>query len=265
MKKMTVRDILMKKRSSEKIVSLSTYDFPFAKLADESGADLILVGDSLGMVLLGNRDTLSVTMRDMVHHTKAVSRAVERALVIADMPFGSYQTVERAFRNAKRFLQEAHANGVKLEGGRSVIEQVKALVNAGIPVMGHVGMTPQSYLQFGGYKVQGRSSSEAGRILKDALLLEKAGAFSIVLECVPEALAKKITARLKIPTIGIGAGVQVDGQILVLHDILGFKSGVQPKFVRRYANLDGVIRRAIGKFKADVLEKKFPSREESFI
>jgi len=215
--------------------------------------------------VLGHPSTLFVTMRDMLHHTKAVSRAAEHALVVADMPFGSYQTSpEQAVRNAKRFIQEAGAEAVKLEGGASVEKQVKALVKAGIPVMGHIGMTPQSVTQLGGYKVQGRSPQEGNQILKDAQCLERAGAFSIVLECVPHQLGKKITQKTKLPTIGIGAGAETDGQVLVLHDLLGFEFGHRPKFVRQYAHLDQIIRRALAQFKHDVERKTFPSRAESY-
>ena len=242
---------------------LSTYDFPFAKLADESGADIVLIGDSVGMVCLGYESTLPVTMEDMLYHVKAVSRAVKRALVIADMPYESYKTKALAVENAKKFCN-AGAKAVKLEGGESVIPQVKALKAAKIPVMGHLGMTPQSIEEFGGYKVQGRTQEAANRILKDAYLLQNAGAFSIVLECVPYRLAEHITKETFIPTIGIGAGPKTDGQVLVLHDLLGFKSGVSPRFVRRYADLDQVIRSAISKFKRDVETKNFPSLKESF-
>ncbi len=262
--KITTKDILSYK-PKKKITVLSTYDFPFAKLADESGADIILVGDSVGMVCLGYDSTLPVTMRDMLHHVKAVARAVKHALVVADMPFGSFQeSAEKAVRNAKRFVKEAGAQAVKLEGGESVLKQVKALVQAGIPVMGHLGMTPQSVTQLGGYKVQGKLKKDADQMLSDALALEKAGAFSIVLECVPYRLAETITKKLRIPTIGIGAGPATDGQVLVLHDLLGFKSGVSPRFVRRYLDLDQNIRTAISKFKRDVEAKTFPSLKESF-
>lgn len=265
MKKMTVRDVLAKKREKQKISALSTYDFAFGKLVDESGIDIILVGDSVGMVSLGYASTVPVTMRDMLHHTKAVSRAVKSALIVGDMPFGSYQgSKERAVRNAKRFIQEAGADAVKVEGGFKIREQVKAVLNSGIPVMGHLGMTPQSVTQLGGYKVQGRTPKEAQQILKDALLLEELGVFSIVLECVPLKLAKQIARKLLVPVIGIGAGPDVDGQILVLHDLLGFESGVHPKFVRRYTNFDQIARTAIREFKQDVEEGNFPSLEESF-
>ncbi len=244
---------------------LSTSEFCFAKLVDESEIEIVLVGDSLGMVSLGYSSTLPVTMREMLHHTKAVSRGVKQALVVADMPFGSYQeSAEKAVRNARRFVQEANADAVKLEGGASVSNQVKAIIRAGISVMGHLGMTPQSLTQLGGYKVQGRSKSDAAQILHDAVSLERAGVFSIVLECVPLALAKQITNRLKIPAIGIGAGPHTDGQVLVLYDLLGFESNVHPRFVRRYADFDRLSRKAIAGFKSDVQAGKFPSKEESF-
>ena len=265
MNKITVKDISERKNSKEKITALSTYDFPFAKLADESGADVVLVGDSVGMVSLGYSSTLPVTMREMIHHTKAVSKAVKRALIVGDMPFGSYQDSEdRTVRNAKRFLKEAGADAVKLEGGEKVLRQVEAIIRAGIPLMGHLGMTPQSASELGGYKVQGKTEKSAGQMEKEAILLERAGVFSIVLECVPLELAKKITEKVKIPTIGIGAGPHVDGQILVLHDLLGFESGVHPRFVRRYANLDKTIREAIASFREDVSRGNFPSQKESF-
>lgn len=265
MKKITVKDILEKKRSKERIVALSTYDFPFGKLVDESEIDIVLVGDSVGMVSLGLPSTLSVTMREMLHHTKAVSRAVKHALVVGDMPFGSYQdSPERAVRNGRRLIQEGGADAVKLEGGQAVLKQVRALAAAGISVMGHLGMTPQSATQLGGYKVQGRTKREAAGILRDALLLQKAGAFGVVLECIPVGLAKTVTKKLSIPTIGIGAGPFTDGQVLVLHDLLGFKSNVEPRFIRRYADLDRIIRSSIGAFRNDVLDGKFPSLEESF-
>lgn len=265
MNKITVKEIIERKqKESRKITALTAYDFPFAKLVDEAGIDIVLVGDSVGMVCLGYDTTLPVTMRDMLHHVKAVSRAVKHALIVADMPFGSYQGVEFAVRNARRFLKEGGAEAVKLEGGRRIMAQVKALRRAGIPVMGHLGMTPQSATELGGYRVQGKSRSDAEQILKDAKALESAGVFSIVLECVPVALAKRITRSLKIPTIGIGAGPYADGQVLVLHDLLGFDSSIRPRFVRRYAPLSQVIRKALRSYKNDVLARKFPSIKESF-
>jgi len=264
MKKNTASDILQKKKSNQKITALSTYDYAFAKLADESGADIILVGDSVGMVQLGYNSTLPVTMDEMLHHTKAVSRAVKQALLVADMPYKTYETAVSSIKSARRFIEEAKANAVKLEGGEKVLKQVKALTRLGIAVMGHLGMLPQSIEKTGGYKVQGKDKKDADQMLKDAQALEAAGAFSIVLECVPYELAKKITQAVKIPTIGIGAGPHCDGQILVLHDLLGFKSTVSPRFVRKYADFDSLARKAIRDFRSDVEAEKFPSLKESF-
>ncbi|MBI3999414.1 MAG: 3-methyl-2-oxobutanoate hydroxymethyltransferase [Candidatus Omnitrophica bacterium] len=265
MHKITVRDILRRKQKERrKITVLTAYDFPFAKLVDEAGIDVVLVGDSVGMVCLGYESTLPVTMLDMIHHVKAVKRAVKHALIVADMPFGSYRSAGSALRNAKRLTRGAGADGVKVEGGEKILSQVKALVREGISVVGHLGMTPQSVVELGGYKVQGKTREEAGRILKEAKELEKAGVFSIVLECVPRSLAKKVTHALRIPTIGIGAGSDTDGQVLVLHDLLGFESPFRPRFVRRYAELGQVIRKAFDRYRNDVLRKKFPSAKESF-
>ena len=265
MNRITVKDILNRKQKDRrKITVLTAYDFPFAKLVDEAGMDIVLVGDSVGMVCLGYETTLPVTMREMLHHVKAVRRAVKCALLVADMPFGSYQGIESAIRNAKRFLKEAGAEAVKLEGGKRILAQVKALIRAGIPVMGHLGMTPQSVNQLGGYKVQGKTKQEADQIFEDAKELEQAGVFSIVLECVPVSLAKRITKALKIPTIGIGAGPDTDGQVLVLHDLLGFESTIRPRFVRRYAELNQEIHKALVHYRNDVLAKKFPTLRESF-
>ena len=264
MAKVTIKDILNRKRKGGgKITALTAYDFPFAKLIDEVGMDIVLVGDSLGMVCLGYETTLPVTMNDMLHHLKAVVRAVKCALIVADMPYGSYRNVNIALRNAREFLK-AGAQAVKLEGGRGVFNQVKALIRAGIPVMGHLGMLPQSIRKLGGYKVQGKTKEEADRIYEEALELEEAGIFSVVLECVPVSLAKRITKSLQIPTIGIGAGPDTDGQVLVLHDLLGFESPVHPRFVRRYGSLDRLIRKALSQYRDDVLNGKFPSLKESF-
>lgn len=260
----SVSDIIQQKKQGKKIVALTAYDFPFAKILDESGIDIILVGDSVGMVSLGYETTLSVTMEDMLHHVKAVKRAVKSALLVADMPFGSYEGTEKAVLNASRLIKEAGADAVKLEGGSQIMEEVKALIEYDIPVMGHLGMTPQSIKQLGGYKVQGKSKEEADLIFQDALALEKAGIFSLVLECVPVSLSKRITQELTIPTIGIGAGIETDGQVLVLHDLLGFPSPVRPRFVRRYADLNAIVRDAVTQYKNDVLNKKFPKLEESF-
>ena len=265
MSKITIQDILRRKQKEHRnIAVLTAYDFPFAKLVDEAGIDIVLVGDSLGMVCLGYDSTLPVTMEDMLHHVKPVSRAVKHALVVADMPFGSYQTVGSALHNAKRFIKEGGAQAVKLEGGERILDQVKSLVRAGFPVMGHLGMLPQSIRKIGGYKVQGKTKDEANQIFGEALELERAGAFAIVLECVPNSLAKRITKKLNIPTIGIGAGPDTDGQVLVLHDLLGFRSQVRPRFVRCYADLDSVIRKAVTRYRQDVLRRKFSSLEETF-
>ena len=262
--KLTVKT-LRERKGKEKIVALTAYDFPFARILDETGIDIVLVGDSLGMVLLGYDSTLPVTLRDMLHHTKAVSRAVKQALVVADMPFGSYQSsAEQAFRNARRLIQEGGAEAVKLEGGESIAKTVKSLVQGGIPVMGHLGMTPQTATFLGGYKVQGRDSKQASQILGDARKLEEAGIFSLVLECIPAALAEKITKKVSCPTIGIGAGPKTDGQILVLHDLLGFEGGVHPRFVRRYAEFEKTAKQAVGRYLGDVRSGRFPSLKESF-
>lgn len=257
-----IRDM---KRKGEKIAMLTAYDYSLAAVLDEAGVDILLVGDSLGMVVLGYDSTLPVTMEDMIHHTKAVSRAAKRALVIADMPFMSYQvSVEEAVRNAGRFLQEAGAHGVKLEGGREVAEVTRRIAAAGIPVMAHLGLTPQSVHQFGGYKVQGKGDEAAQRILEDARTLEESGAFSIVLECVPAQLAEKITQSISIPTIGIGGGVHCDGQVLVIHDMLGLFEKFTPKFVKKYANLNLHIREAVQNYITEVRSGAFPAKEHSF-
>lgn len=259
----TPKKIFRKKILREKITVLTAYDFPFAKIIDEAGLDIILVGDSLGMVVLGHETTLPVTMEDMIHHTKAAARGVKNALIVGDLPYKSYTNAAQAVKNAK-LLIKAGAGAVKLEGGKKIEKQVRAIVKAGIPVMGHLGMTPQSVKEFGGYKVQGRDPKKAQAILEEAQLLEKLGVFSMVLECVPADLAEKITKAVKVPTIGIGAGAGVDGQVLVLHDLLGFESSVRPRFVRRYANLDEEVRRAVTEYKNDVLMGHFPIKGESY-
>jgi len=265
-KRVTTKDFLEKKKKGEKIVVLTAYDYPTALAAEGGGVDAILVGDSLGMVVLGYESTLPVTMEDMLHHTKAVVRGAKRALVIGDMPFMSYQiSVEEAVRNAGRFLQEAEAQAVKLEGGREVAETVRRIVSAGIPVMAHIGLTPQSIHQLGGFRVQGRDSQTAARLKEDALILEEAGAFSIVLECVPKGLAKEITDSLTIPTIGIGAGIHCDGQVLVIHDMLGLFERFVPKHVKVYANLIEKMREAIGLYAKEVREGTFPDDAHSFL
>jgi 3-methyl-2-oxobutanoate hydroxymethyltransferase len=257
-----VRDM---KNRGEKIAVLTAYDYPTAYLLDQSGLDILLVGDSLGMVVLGYTSTLPTTMEEMIHHTKAVCRGVERAMVIADMPFMSYQVAaEVALRNAGRFLKETDAQAVKLEGGREVAETTRRMPASGIPVMGHLGLTPQSVQQFGGFKVQGRGDEASRRILDDARILEEAGAFSIVLEAVPAGLAGEITRSLGIPTIGIGAGADCDGQVLVTNDMLGTFERFTPKFVKKYANLNNPMREAFKKYLDEVKSGVFPGKEHSF-
>lgn len=244
---------------------LTAYDFPMAKQIDESGVDLILVGDSLGMVVLGYNSTLPVTMEDMLHHAKAVSRAVKRALIIGDMPFMSYQvSTEKAVENAGRFLKEAGCDAIKLEGGKNVVDKIKAIVRAGIPVMGHIGLTPQSATALGGYKVQGKDLESAKSLIEDAISICEAGVFSIVLECVPDELAKIITKKVSVPTIGIGAGPYCDGQVLVTNDLLGLYEKFIPSFVKRYINLAPEIKKALASYVTEVKERKFPSEQYCF-
>jgi 3-methyl-2-oxobutanoate hydroxymethyltransferase len=263
--KITVPHILKMKQRGEKITCLTAYDYSFARILDEAGVEMLLVGDSLGCVVQGQPNTLAVTMDEMIYHTRLVARGRKRALLISDMPFLSYQTSrEQALQNAGRFLKEAGAEAVKLEGGVTVRETIDVIVKAGIPVMGHVGLTPQSVHQFGGYKIQGREKDRRERVLSDALAVEEAGAFSIVLEGMPLELAKEITERLTIPTIGIGAGAHCDGQVLVIHDMLGLFDDFTPKFVKRYADLKNTVTGAAKEFIGEVKEKKFPTEEHSF-
>ncbi|MCK4258570.1 MAG: 3-methyl-2-oxobutanoate hydroxymethyltransferase [Halanaerobiales bacterium] len=263
--RVTTKKLIQMKQNNEKITALTAYDVQTARLLDEAGVELILVGDSLGMVILGYENTLAVTMEDILHHTKAVVKGTKRSLVIADMPFMSYQTgVRDTLINAGRILKEAGAHGVKLEGGSDILPQVKALVQAGIPVFGHLGLTPQSVHQLGGFKVQGKELIQAERLKSEAKSLEAAGVFAIVLECIPAPLAYEISQSLSIPTIGIGAGNGCDGQILVLQDLLGMNEDFKPKFVRRYANLHRVISQAVGQYISDVKTQNFPNEEESF-
>lgn len=262
--KITVKTIRDKKKKKERITVLTAYDFPFARILDEQEMDVILVGDSLGMVVLGYESTVPVTMRHMLHHTQAVTRAVKKSLVVADMPFGSYAAPDKSVRNALRLIKEAGADAVKVEGGKTVEAQIRKMIGSGIAVMGHLGMTPQTAGQLGGYRVQGRIKQQADALMRDALLLDRLGVFAIVLECVPAALARKITRVVKCPTIGIGAGPSTDGQVLVLYDMLGVKSSVKPRFVRAYANLERTVKKAVRHYKEDVLGGKFPSKEESF-
>lgn len=257
--------IRQKKDKGEKIVVLTAYDFPFAKLIDEAGIDIILVGDTLGIVVQGEESTLPVTMDQMIYHTHIVSRAAKRALVVGDMPFMSYQTsLEATLRNAGRFLKEGRASAVKFEGGARVANRIEALAQHDIPVMAHIGLTPQSVHRMGGYKVQGRTTKEAKQLLIDAKTVESAGAFSLILEGIPNQLAREITASVSIPTIGIGAGPYCDGQVLVMHDLLGLFTRFQPKFVRRYADLTTMASNAFMQFKSDVLSGKFPTEAEGY-
>lgn len=252
------------KERGEKIVMVATYDYLTAQLADEAGVEAILVGDSVANVMLGYENTLPVTMEEMLHHTRAVARGTRRCLVIGDMPFLSYQTsTEEAVRNAGRFLKEGNAQAVKLEGGREEVEHVKAIVEAGIPVMAHLGLTPQKIHQLGGYKVVGREEEVASMLVEEAKALERAGAFSVVLECMPWRLTKRLTEELRIPTIGIGAGPYCDGQVLVLHDLIGLTPRV-PKFVKRYAELRPEVIGALQKFREEVKGGRFPTLEHSY-
>lgn len=254
-----------KKLNKEPITMLTAYDYQFARLIDKAGADMILVGDSLGMVVLGYDSTVPVTMEEMLHHARAVSRGTEKAFVVGDMPYMSYQiSVEEAIRNAGRFLKEAGCHGVKLEGGQEMAETVMAITRAGIPVVGHIGLTPQTATALGGYKVQGADVETAQRLLKDAVALSQAGAFAIVLECIPTELAKHITETIAIPTIGIGAGPFCDGQVLVTHDLLGIFDKFTPRFVKKYANLAPVIKDALAAFLNDVRTGNFPDADHSF-
>ncbi len=260
----TTETIIAMKKKQEKIVCLTAYDYPCARILDESEIDIILVGDSAANVFAGEKYTLPITMEEMLYHTRVVCRAVENGLVIADMPFLSYQTsIRDAIYNAGRFLKVG-ARGVKLEGGAPIVETIKRLVDLGIPVMGHIGLTPQSIHKLGGYKLQGRTEKEGARLIKDAELLESAGCFSIVLEKIPSRLAKKITNTISIPTIGIGAGSDCDGQVLVLHDILGLFKNFTPKFVKQYAHIGDEIRKAVQQYRDEVKKGIYPDEKHSF-
>jgi 3-methyl-2-oxobutanoate hydroxymethyltransferase len=264
-RKTTAVTLREKRDRREPITMVTAYDFPTARLADEAGFDAILVGDSLAMVVLGHPDTLAVTMDEMLHHARAVRRGAERALLIGDMPFMSYQAGEdEALRNAGAFLKEAGMEAVKLEGGRPVASVARRIVRAGIPVQGHIGLTPQSVNALGGWKVQGRTAAAARTLLEDALALEDAGCFSLVLESVPDRVAALITERLHIPTIGIGAGPGTSGQVLVVHDVLGLFDRFMPRFVKRYAELGDAARSALEAFRADIQSGAFPAAEHSY-
>jgi 3-methyl-2-oxobutanoate hydroxymethyltransferase len=268
--KITVPDLLQRKSSAansqtQKITCLTAYDYPTARLLDEAGVDVLLVGDSLGMVVLGYDTTLPVTIDEMLHHTRAVRRGTRRALVVADMPYGSYHTeTAESLRNAVRFVKEAGAEAVKVEGGERRLELIVRLTEAEIPVMGHVGLTPQSVNALGGYRVQGKTAGAAEQLLRDARAVEAAGAFAVVLEAVPRELAAQITRELRIPTIGIGAGPDCDGQILVVHDMLGLTFTQTPKFARQFANVGAMISNAVHEYCDDVRDGSFPSDAESY-
>jgi 3-methyl-2-oxobutanoate hydroxymethyltransferase len=270
--KVTVPDILSRKSrflssqaTKHKITCLTAYDYPTARLLDDAGIDVLLVGDSLGMAVLGYDSTLPVTLDDILYHTRAVRRGIRRALLVADMPFGSFHvSIEESVRNAVRLVKEGGAEAVKVEGGERRIELIARLVEAEIPVMGHVGLTPQSFHSFGGFQVQGKTLEAARQVERDARAVESAGAFSVVLESMPRELAARITEKLHIPTIGIGAGPDCDGQILVFHDLVGLTVGHTPKFVRHYANLSGEVSRAVSEYCSDVREGRFPSDAESY-
>ena len=264
-KKVTILDLLRKKKEGEPITVLTAYDYPSAQLVDQAAIDVILVGDSVGMVVMGLEGTAAVTMDEMLHHCRAVARGANTAFLVGDMPFMSYQaSFSEAVRNAGRFIKEAQMDSIKLEGGQEMAPTVQAIVNAGIAVMGHIGLTPQSVSRLGGYRVQGKTADDAIRLLDDALALEEAGCYSIVLEAVPAPVAEAISQRLAIPTIGIGAGIGCDGQVLVYHDMLGLFDRFTPKFVRQYASLSQEIRQAVEAYRDDVLSGQFPAAEHSY-
>ena len=264
-KKMTIPDIQKKKQEGRKITLLTAYDYPSGRLIDEAGVDIILIGDSLAMTVLGYESTVPITMDEMIHHAKAVKRGVKYGLIVGDMPFMTYNIGEKeTVRNAGRFIKEGACGAVKIEGGTEMAGVVKALVKAGIPVLGHIGLTPQTATQLGGFKVQGKDAAGAQRLLDSALALQKAGCFAIILECVPDRLAKLITEKLEIPTIGIGAGAHCDGQALVTNDMIGLFDRFTPKFVKKYADLWPLLLNAFKRYKDEVEGGKFPTEEHSF-
>ncbi|MFH1784079.1 MAG: 3-methyl-2-oxobutanoate hydroxymethyltransferase [bacterium] len=265
MQKITTTSLLKMKQEGSKIAMLTCYDYQTSVIMNEAGIDVLLVGDSLGMVILGYENTLPVTMDEMIHHTKAVKRGNSRALIIADMPYLSYQLKKRdAVKNAGRFIKEGGAEAVKVEGGKEMVKMIKAILNAGIPVMGHIGLMPQAVNKTGGYKVQGRLEADSKKLLEDAKALEKAGVFSIVLESIPKDLARKITESVSVPTISCGAGKYCDGQVLVVNDMLGLYKKLTPKFVKQYADLYSVMKKAFEDFKQDVEQGSFPDEEHSY-
>lgn len=264
-RRVTTKSLKVMKEKKIKIAALTAYDYLFAKLVDKAGIDLILVGDSLGNVFQGNETTLPVTIEEMIYHTKAVMRGITRSMVICDMPFMSYQTnPDDAFKNAGRIMKETNAGGVKVEGGEYIAETIYKITRNGIPVMGHVGLMPQSIHQYGSYKARGVDDKEADQIIQDAIAVEQAGAFAIVLEKIPAKLAKTISEKISIPTIGIGAGPYCDGQILVLHDMLGLNEDFKPRFVRKYLNLAKEIDNAIKQYVTDIKKSDFPNENESY-
>ena len=265
MGKITILDIEMKKIEGETITALTSYDYPIARLVDMGGIDMILVGDSVGTVISGFPNTLPVTIDQMIYHAQAVTKAVERAFVVIDMPFGSFQVgLDDTVRNACRMIKETGAEAVKLEGGRNMKEKISALVRVDIPVMGHIGLTPQSIHRMGGHRVQGRDIAQRNALMRDAVAVQDAGAFAVVLEGIPADLAEEITKKLAIPTIGIGAGPHCDGQILVIHDLLGFDERFNPKFLRKYVDLSAIIQKAVADYVEDVQEGKFPGPEQCY-
>ncbi|MEW6143154.1 MAG: 3-methyl-2-oxobutanoate hydroxymethyltransferase [Chloroflexota bacterium] len=260
----TIADIREMKARKEKVLMITAYDYATARLVEEAGMHMILVGDSLGMVVLGYESTIPVTMDEMIHHTRAVTRATKKCLVVGDMPFMTYTvSVEDALRNAARFIREGGCQSVKLEGGEMVAETVRRIVNCGIPVCGHIGLTPQSVNQMGGYKIQGKTPEAAAKLLNDAVCLEQAGAFAVVLECVPSELAKLISRCIAIPTVGIGAGLDCDGQVQVVSDVLGFYE-LAPKHAKKYANLAETIKKAVADYAAEVKAGTFPTAKQSY-
>jgi 3-methyl-2-oxobutanoate hydroxymethyltransferase len=263
--KITVPNIKAMKGTSAKITMLTAYDTPFARILDEAGVDILLVGDSVGSVVAGYPNTLPVTIEEMIYHTKAVVKGATQALVVIDMPFMSYQiSIEDAKRNAGRMIKESGAEAVKLEGGVNVKGAIEAIVAIDIPVMGHIGLTPQSIHQMGGYKVQGKAEEQKRKIMEDAVAVEEAGAFALVMECIPAELAREVTERLSIPTIGIGAGIHCDGQVLVIHDVLGLLGNFRPKFVKSYVDLRAIISQAVKEYMDEVRKRQFPAEEHSF-
>lgn len=263
--KITTQTVVEMKHRSEKIAMLTAYDFTMAQIIDQAGIEIILVGDSASNVMAGHETTVPITLDQMIYHTSCVVRGVDRALVIADLPFMSYQvTPKDALNSAGRMMKEAGAHAVKMEGGSAIINTVKKIVDAGIPVMGHLGLTPQSIYKFGTYKVRAQEEEEAEDLLKEAKLLEEAGCFSIVLEKIPAKLAKKVTSEISIPTIGIGAGVDCDGQVLVIHDMLGMNKGFNPRFLRRYADIHTTMTEAVEQYIQDIKDKDFPNQDEQY-